>query len=87
MLEMQQRDITSEIMWVAAGGVVGALPLSADAIYRYSQEPYIFTVPDLIQLFIFAGSVATWAVTAWLHHRHKKDRSAIFSKIRAQKKD
>lgn len=87
MLEMQHRDISSEVMWVASGGVVGALPASADAIWRYYQSPLVFSVPDLIQLFIFAGAFVTSLVMLWLRSRTEKDKKSIFDKIRAQKKE
>lgn len=87
MLEMQHRDITSEVMWVSLGGLVGALPSAADAIMRYMKEPYIFSVPDLFQIVIFVGSGAVFGVTTWLNRRHARDREDIFTKIRSQKRD
>lgn len=87
MLEMQHRDITSEVMWVSLGGLVGALPSAADAILRYSSAPYIFSVPDLFQIVIFVGSAAVFAVTTWLNRRQAKNREDIFAKIRSQKRD
>lgn len=78
MLEMQHRDNTSDLMWVSLGGLVGALPSAAEAIYRYSKEPYALSVPDLIQIMILVASSAAFAVTVWLNRRHARDRQDIF---------
>lgn len=86
MLDVYQRDAAAEIMWVCLGGVVGALPASAEAIVKYAHAPYVFSISNLVQIGIFLLSLGALVVSGWLNHSRKKKHDSVIEKIRAQKK-